>query len=76
MKIKAKATKHYAVAGRLLKGQVVEVDEDMGRRLLAMHDELEEVEDKPKRGKEVLTEKNVDLKGLAEKAEKEERVDG
>lgn len=43
VKLRAKNTRHYDVAGRLVRGQVVEVDPDMGRLLLEMHEDLEEV---------------------------------
>lgn len=48
LKLKAKKTKHYLVAGFLERGQVVEVDADMGRKLLEMHEDLELVEEKGK----------------------------
>lgn len=79
MKIKAKRTQHYKVAGRLLKNQVVDVDPDMGNKLIGMYpDDLEEVGGKAKRkpkkekGENVLTEKNIGLQGMAEKAEESE----
>ena len=57
------------------------MDPDMGNKLIGMYpDDLEEVEEKPRprkktakkeEGENILTQKNVDLQGMAEKAEKE-----